>query len=205
MPKAVIFDLDGTLADACEVHRFALNQALLEVTGYEIPKDDLQRYEGLPTKNKLLILSNEGLVSHDQHGEVNKRKQELTLQMIEKHICYSIPITHMMRRLEQEGVKVAVVTNCTEVSARLMLDRLGISQFIRTLVTAERVQHPKPDPEGLQLAMLALGVTPDQVIYVGDQPVDAKAAYEAGVVQYIHVNSVNDVSWELLRCRGLRS
>ena len=201
MPKAVIFDLDGTLADACEVHRFALNQALLEVTGYEIPKYDLPRYEGLPTKNKLLILSNQGLVQHEQHSAVNKRKQELTLEMIDNHINYSLPLVHMMRRIKHAQIQVAVVTNCTEVSARRMLTRLGISPFIMTLVTAEQVQHPKPDPEGLQLAMRVLGVTPNEVIYVGDQPVDAKAAHEAGIDQYIHVGSPNQVSWELLRCR----
>lgn len=201
MPKAVIFDLDGVLADACEVHRYALNQALLEVAGYEIPKNELPRYEGLPTRNKLLILSNQGLLQHEQHDAVNKRKQELTLQMIDNHINYSIPLTYMMQRLDQAHIKIAVVTNCTEVSARLMLDKLGVMPFILTLVTADQVQHPKPDPEGLQMAMRVLDVTPDEVIYVGDQPVDARAAHEAGIDQYVHVNSVNEVSWGLFRCR----
>ena len=199
--KAVIFDLDGVLADACSVHREALNQALREVANYEIPEDELSKFEGLPTKNKLLILSNEGNVAHDLHDEVNRRKQELTHEMLKGHIIYSTPLNHMMWNIQRNGLKIAVVTNCTAHSARMMLEQLGVSKYIDLMVTPEQVKHPKPDPEGLLLAMRVMGVDPDEVIYVGDQPVDAAAAHRAGIEAYVNVQGTSEVSWELLRRR----
>lgn len=203
--KAVIFDLDGVLADACDIHRKALNQALQEVVGYQIPDEELPKFEGLPTKNKLLILSNEGIVPHDNHSAVATRKQEITHDLLKQDIQRSEPVVHMMRRLELDGIDVAIVTNCTEKSAWIMMKNLGIMRYIRTLVTSEDVEHPKPNPEGLNLAMRILNVNPDEVIYVGDQPVDAIAAHAAGIDRFIHVNSVNEVTWELLRCRVSKS
>lgn len=205
MIKAVIFDLDGVLADACEIHRRALNQALQEVVGYRIPDDDLPKYEGLPTKNKLLLLSAQGLVSHAHFDAINARKQELTLELLEEGVLYSMPHVHMMRRLQLANVKIAVVTNCTERSARIMLTKLGVIHFIRTLVTSEDVERPKPDPQGLKMVMNIMEVQPHEVIYIGDTQLDAKAAHNAGIDLFIHVNSPNEVCWELLRCRILGS
>lgn len=204
MLKAIIFDLDGVLADACEIHRQALNQALQEVVGYRIPEDELPKFEGLPTKNKLLILSNMGLVAHDSHAAIATRKQEITHDLLKREILYSVPRVHMMKRLEDHDIQVAIVTNCTKKSAWIMMKNLGIQRYIRMIVTNEDVENPKPDPEGLNLAMRVMGVKPEEVIYVGDQPVDAKAANAAGIKNYIHVNSVNKVCWELFRCRVSR-
>lgn len=203
MIKAVIFDLDGVLADACEIHRQALNQALEEVVGYRIPDDELPKYEGLPTKNKLLLMSVQGLVSHDKFDAINARKQELTLELLEEGIHYSTPIVQMMRRLQLANVDIAVVTNCTERSARIMLTKLGVLHFIRTLVTSEDVEHPKPDPQGLKMAMYIMEVQPHEVLYIGDTPLDAKAAHNARIDMFLHVNSPNEVCWELLRCKIL--
>jgi len=201
MLRAVIFDLDGVLADACDLHRQAFNQALQEVVGYQIPKDELPKYEGLPTKNKLLILSNAGVVPHGAHEEISALKQEITHGLLHRHIGYSMPVVHMMRRLAHERIKTAVVTNFTEKSARIMMQNLGITDYVKMVVTSEDVQHPKPDPEGLNKAMRMLDVKPDEVIYVGDQTVDGRAAYAAGIDRFICVNSTSEVCWELLRCR----
>ncbi|MCI0558182.1 MAG: HAD family hydrolase, partial [Nitrososphaera sp.] len=159
------------------------------------------KFEGLPTKNKLLILSNKGLVAHDSHAAIATRKQEITHDLLKRNILYSAPLVHMMKRLENHGIQVSIVTNCTEKSAWIMMKNLGIQRYIRTIVTSEDVEHPKPDPEGLNLAMWIMGVKPEEVIYIGDQPVDAKAANAAGIKNYVHVDSVNKVCWELLRCR----
>ena len=55
--KAILFDLDGVLVDACEWHYLSLNRALKEVVGFTINREDHNStYNGLPTKVKLKIL-----------------------------------------------------------------------------------------------------------------------------------------------------
>ena len=85
MIELVIFDLDGVLVDACEWHRSALNQALLEVCDYEIPLEEhYSTFNGLPTKEKLKLLTKQKHVKRKDHEVISQRKQELTLELIQK-------------------------------------------------------------------------------------------------------------------------
>ena len=62
MNKAVLFDLDGVLVDACDWHYEALNRALKQVSNYEISREDhTTTYNGLPTKRKLQMLADVGV------------------------------------------------------------------------------------------------------------------------------------------------
>ena len=81
--KLVIFDLDGVLVDACEWHRVALNEALKEVCNYEISLEDHYTvFNGIPTKKKLLALTELGVLTEEMHEEVYNRKQAKTLDII---------------------------------------------------------------------------------------------------------------------------
>ena len=54
MIELVIFDLDGVLVNACEWHRVALNEALIDVCDYEISlQDHYSTFNGIPTKKSL--------------------------------------------------------------------------------------------------------------------------------------------------------
>ena len=82
--------------------------------------------------------------------------------------------------LKDAGKSIAVVTSSPRDYAQAVLDRLGIRPDV--LVAYHDTEAHKPDPEPLQLAMQQLGVAPSDCIYVGDDPIDAEAAYHAGVV-----------------------
>ena len=70
--KLVIFDLDGVLVDACEWHKDALNNALERVCNYKITeKDHKEVFNGIPTRIKLNILSERGIVDTKEHVLIN--------------------------------------------------------------------------------------------------------------------------------------
>ena len=80
--KAIIFDMDGVLIDAKEWHYEALNKAL-SLFGEEINKyDHLVTFDGLPTKDKLKMLTLERKFPLGLHKFVNEMKQEYTLEII---------------------------------------------------------------------------------------------------------------------------
>ena len=83
--KLVIFDLDGVLVDACEWHRLALNEALKEVSDYEISLDDhYKTFNGIPTQVKLDKLTEMGIIEEHHHKEIYDLKQSKTLEIINK-------------------------------------------------------------------------------------------------------------------------
>ena len=77
--KAIIFDLDGVLVDACEWHRVALNMALKEISGYEVSLEEHKKiFNGIPTLKKLEILAERNNILQKDIDSIFIRKQELT-------------------------------------------------------------------------------------------------------------------------------
>ena len=71
MNKLFIFDLDGVLVDACEWHKNALNEALHKVCSYKISKEEhISTFNGIPTREKLKILSLRGIIDEAKHEEL---------------------------------------------------------------------------------------------------------------------------------------
>lgn len=86
MLRAVLFDLDGVLVNACDLHFEALNRAL-EPYGCPIPYEEhLAGFNGLPTAVKLKRLSEEGKLPLDAHEPVHQAKQKYTIELIEDRI-----------------------------------------------------------------------------------------------------------------------
>ena len=83
MIKCVLFDLDGVLVDACEWHYEALNLALQEVAGIMIERSEHEStFNGLPTKTKLNILTDQGRLDASDHDAVWSKKQDSTEEVI---------------------------------------------------------------------------------------------------------------------------
>ena len=84
--KLVIFDLDGVLVDACEWHYVALNKALKQVSNYQIsPEDHESTFNGIPTREKLRILTDMKKISEDDHNKIYEIKQSITKETIKKY------------------------------------------------------------------------------------------------------------------------
>jgi len=77
--------------------------------------------------------------------------------------------------------RTALATNRT-ISAHEILAHFRLDQYFDLVVTASDVQHPKPHPEAMERIQQVFGVTPGQVLYVGDSPVDESFAESAGSI-----------------------
>ena len=88
MIKGIIFDLDGVLVDARELHYEALNRAL-ESYQCTITRDEhLSTYDGLPTKKKLQLLTENKGLSPDVYNDIWKDKQAQTREIIDKEFTF---------------------------------------------------------------------------------------------------------------------
>ena len=88
--KLIIFDMDGVLVDAGELHYQALNRALSLVgEEYVIPRTEHWAiYDGLTTKRKLDLLTEKKNFPKVKHDYVWEKKQEFTEKMVSEELTY---------------------------------------------------------------------------------------------------------------------
>lgn len=197
MKKAVLFDLDGVLVDACDWHYEALNRALYEVAGYMISREDHEStYNGLPTKVKLNMLIEEGILDEEDIEPISDLKQEFTIEVINELCTRNQEKIDMVLALRNAGWKVGCVTNSIRKTTELMLNKTGILHYMHVIVTNEDIDKAKPDPEGYIKALNVLEADPDLSIIVEDSPKGLEAAYATGC-EVIEVEDATQVTREL--------
>jgi beta-phosphoglucomutase len=195
--KTVLFDMDGVLIDAREWHFDALNEAL-GIFGYEISTNEhLERFDGMTTKMKLKILSEEKGLPASLHNLISDVKQDRTLRIAATKCYPNVQHLILIFRLRELGVKVGVVTNSIRKSAEFMLNYAGILDYLDILITNEDVKSGKPSPEGYLKAMKELGATPGNTWVIEDGEYGAQAAREAGA-NVIRVSDPSDVNLQVL-------
>jgi len=195
MIKAIIFDLDGVLVEARELHYQALNKAL-EKFGYTISRDEhLSTYDGLPTKKKLELLTQTKGLPRDAHDAIWQEKQNQTRSIIKTEFKHDERMKGILGRLREEGYAIAVCSNSIKETAGLMLLHKGLSEYIEFFLSNEDVRFPKPHPEMFLRAMVELGVAPRETLIVEDSHHGREAAHASGA-HVLGVTNTSDVTYE---------
>ena len=89
-----------------------------------------------------------------------------------------------LQALRTRGIPLAVVSSRRREPLDWGLRAAGLRRMFDVVVGLEDVRTPKPDPEGLLLALRRLGVTPSRAVYVGDSEVDVEAGHRAGMTAW---------------------
>jgi len=197
--RMFIFDLDGVLVDACEWHKDALNAALLEVCGHQISEEEhIKTFNGIPTKVKLEILSNKGVVPENKHSAIYESKQQKTIDIINERASFRKEKVDLINFLKDEGYIVCCYTNSIRQTAELMLLKTGVLELFDFVLTNQDVERPKPDPEGYSFLMEKYAVKKHMCFIVEDSPKGLRSARASGA-NVIQVSGPNDVSLENLK------
>ena len=194
MIKAILYDLDGVLVDATEWHYEALNDALKEVAGFIIKRNEhITTFNGIPTMKKLEILCEQGRLNKSMFEEIWEKKQEKTFGVIEK---YGFTDSNKIRLHEQtKNLRKVCVTNSIKKSALLMLEKTGQLQYMDFVISNEDVVSPKPSPEGYTVAIKKLNLKPKECMIVEDSPKGIEAAKKSNANVY-EVSGFNEVTLE---------
>lgn len=181
MIKHIIFDLDGVLVDAREIHYEALNLALSDIDPiYEISREEhLSTYDGLPTKKKLEMLTIQKGLNPELHNLVWKKKQEKTLEVIDR-MEPDIRMRNVLRILKNDGYSVHVCSNSIKNTIKMMLVRRELIEFVDEIFSNEDVKQPKPNPEIYLHSIIKAEVSPKETLIIEDSHIGRKAAIESG-------------------------
>jgi len=199
--KAIIFDMDGVLVDAKQWHFEALNAAL-ELFGYRISQvEHHQRFDGLPTREKLRILSGESGFPLGLRDFVNEMKQHYLLETAAR-LCEPNPV-HLatLSQLRREGYAIALASNSIRRSVDKLMHLTDLQQFLEFSLSNEDVEHPKPSAEIYELAIRRLGCLPNECLVVEDGEYGLAAARAAGA-NVLRVETVHDVNYQNI-CRRI--
>ena len=196
MMPVILFDLDGTLVEAKEWHYEALNKAL-RLFGFEISREDhLNIYDGLPTRNKLRLLTEQEGLPETLYDLIFKLKQEFTFQEIEKN-CKPLPnVVETLQELKKRGHTLGLCSNSIRKSIDLMLHYSGIMKYFDLILSNQDVTFAKPDPEIYEVARHKLKVKAEDCIVVEDNVKGIEAGRRARM-KVIQVSSPKDISLNL--------
>lgn len=192
--KCIIFDMDGVLIDARDWHYEALNKALA-IFGFEISRHDhLVTYDGLPTKQKLEILSSHSELPKQLHGFINELKQiftmDITMTQCGPTFCHEFAIS----RLKAEGYRLAVCSNSVRDTITSMLTKAALIDYFDFYLSNQDVAKPKPDPDIYLKAMERFGLLPSECVILEDNINGIRAATEAGA-HVMQIDQVTDVNY----------
>jgi len=149
---ALLFDIDGTLADTDEFHREAYNE-VMKPWGVVF---DLERYareiQGFTNDDiTARLLPNETLA---RRRELSELKEATFRRMVQGHVKPKPGLMALLDRADAAGVPMAAVTNAPRPNAELMLGALSITHRFRRIVIGDELAHGKPHPlpylEGLR-------------------------------------------------------
>lgn len=186
--QAVIFDLDGTLADT-EPLVIGCMLETINAAGHPVTRDQLLRYIGPP----LPIMLNHML------GLSLEQAQPIYLDYLERYRRDYMPRTRplpgaepLLDALREAGVPLAIVTNKREDAGRQTVELLGWSERFVTIIGADTAAAPKPDAAPILLALERLGASPADAAIVGDTESDMGAGRNANLAAAIGLEGVRN-------------
>jgi len=180
MPKAAIFDLDGTLVDSFQAHYLAWNETYEDKFGFSITREEFKQYfGGYPPDIMKDILEEHGEeFSEDVYQRLTDEKQELfrgNLDAIEV-----LPgVKRLLRNLKKAGVWCAVASNNTSRNIKELLSAKGLEGYFEVTVSATEVDNPKPAPDLFLHCAEELDVKPDNSVVFEDSVLGVHAGLNA--------------------------
>jgi phosphoglycolate phosphatase len=180
-PKAVIFDLDGTLVDSAPDIAAALNEVLGRRGLAPFPLERVKQMigGGIPVLIKRAL---------EAHGVQPDDIQPVVADMIGVYAARATALTvpfpgaeDELKRLQALGVKMAILTNKNQDITDIIVRDLGMASYFASVVGVRPGGPRKPDPAFVRLVLDELGLDVADAVLVGDSGADAGVAKAVGM------------------------
>ena len=166
-PTAVLFDLDGTLADTAGDLGGALNQLRVARGLAPLPLDVLRPYASAGARGLIGV----GLDIHPGDAEFEPLRQaflDAYMHCLADTTALFDGMADLLYELSARGLNWGVVTNKPHRFTLPVMEGLGLREDAAVIISGDSTAHAKPHPLPLLTACEHMGVPPASVLYVGD-------------------------------------
>jgi HAD superfamily hydrolase (TIGR01549 family) len=180
VPKAVIFDVDGTLVDSVDLHARSWQQAFLEFD-HDIPFRDIRSQIGKGGDQLIPVFLNE-----DECARMAERLESRRSALFKADYLPRVKpfpkVRSLFLRLRKDGRRIVLASSAKPDELAAYKQIACIDDLIETETGAADVERSKPHPDIFQAALQRLPAAErDTAVVVGDTPYDAEAAAKAGL------------------------
>lgn len=206
-PRALLFDLDGTLLDTIADLAAAANLMLADLARPARSLAEIHGFVGKGIPNLVRRCLTEGTTAGEDEIERAVGVFRRHYAVVNGASTRIYPgVTELLENLRARGLPLAIVTNKAEAFTRPLLERMAIAHHFDTVVGGDTLAVKKPDPAMLLLACERLGVAAAQALMVGDSANDAFAARNAGMpVLLVRYGYSEGMPVDTIECDGLLS
>jgi beta-phosphoglucomutase len=175
--KGFFFDLDGTLVNTYQADYLAYKDAVFEIVGKHLIREEYEQLHGIEIGAKLKQLLPE--LSKEQVADIRQSKK----RHYANHVHLTQPNDALISFLAQFSPQLtcALVTTAKNDNIALVLKQHNLAQFFSVIVSGDDVTRPKPDPQAYTLALVKTGLSPHEVIAFEDSPSGIQSAEAAGI------------------------
>jgi len=177
--RALLFDVDGTLADTDALHLKAFNQ-ILGPRGHVF---DQQR-----GANELMGFSSASICERflpdeppERQAAIMAEKEEIFRKLARGQIKPMPGLMALLALADRAGVPIVAVTNAPRLNAEMMLSGLGIMHRFKAIVIGDELAHGKPHPMPYLEGLRAAGAASDRSLAFEDSRSGIQAAAAAGI------------------------
>ena len=180
MIKAVIFDLDGTLLNTLDALSYCMSMTMKHFGLGEIDKEHTRYFVGEGARKFVeRSLQYNGEKDPKMLVEAYNVYDEIFSRDCLRNVSPYEGIPKLLTELKDRGIKLAVLSNKIQSGVEANINKI-IGRDVFDLIYGERTGVPrKPDPTALNLLMEELGVSNNEVLYVGDTATDMLTAEAA--------------------------
>jgi N-acetyl-D-muramate 6-phosphate phosphatase len=180
VPEAVLFDLDGTLADTAPDLGAALNQLLLEQGRAPLPMELLRPYVSSGARG--MIGAGLGITPADAaYADLQRR----FLAIYQDALCVGTRLfagmAEHLDELEARAIPWGIVTNKSQRFAIPLMEGLDLRRRCVCIVCGDSARRAKPHGHPMHLASAVMGIAPGDCIYVGDDERDVISGRAVGM------------------------
>lgn len=177
--KAVIWDMDGVIADTAPYHLKAW-QEVFQKRGVNFTEEDFRRSFG--QRNDTIINNTLGRDASPAEIEAISVAKEKNFRQRIRHNIKPLPgVIKLIDSLKEHGFRMALASSAPVENIQLLTIGLGINNYFQSVISDDDVTEGKPDPQVFLLAAQELGVDPENCIVIEDAVAGVIAAKRAGM------------------------